>query len=248
MGIDVNWISQAGKRTEDNRDWGGVGIRADNALCVLLDGSTTGPNSGELARQITRELIDWYVAFDEAVTADTLVGRLRHIHETLSKTHPRDSASYMIVHIQSPNAVLVLHAGDCLLGRCDEKSGIEWLSRPHTLANVTGETAIAAIVGSPARHRLTRSFRAREFMLPDAIATKVDGELVVSTDGFWAELSSSDQLRFMEGQDIPMTVGGDDRSVLRIRLLDGTRDSDVRCVQETPDNLYVKRTSQAAGD
>jgi len=127
MGIDVSWLSQAGKRTKDNRDCGGFGIRAEEALCVILDGSTNGPNSGEFARQITQELIDWYVADDGEMTAETLTACLRQIHETLAKAYPRDSASYMIVNIR-PNTALAMYAGDCLLGRRTTKSGIEWLN------------------------------------------------------------------------------------------------------------------------
>jgi hypothetical protein len=127
MGIDVSWLSQAGKRTKDNRDCGGVGIRAEEAVCVVLDGSTNCPNSGEFARRIARELIDWYVASHEEMTAETLTARLRQIHEVLAKAYPRDSASYMIVNIR-PSTALVLYAGDCLLGRRKMKSGIEWLT------------------------------------------------------------------------------------------------------------------------
>jgi serine/threonine protein phosphatase PrpC len=236
MGIDVSWLSQAGKRTKDNRDCGGVGIRAEEVLCVVLDGSTNGPNSGEFARQITQELIDWYVASDEAMTAETLTARLRQIHEALAKAYPRDSASYMIVNIRA-NAALALYAGDCLLGRHDRKSGVEWLSRPHTLASVTGETSIASIADLPARHLLTRSFRAREFLLPEAILTKVEGEFLIATDGFWAELSPSEQVRFMDGQNMPMAAEGDDRSVLQFHFTDSEQNAKIS-VQ--PDNFYVR--------
>jgi serine/threonine protein phosphatase PrpC len=240
MGIDVNWVSQAGKRTKDNRDCGGVGIRAEEALCVVLDGSTNGPNGGELARRITQELIDWYVTADGEMTAETFTARLRQIHETLAKAYPRDSASYMIVNIR-PNAALALYAGDCLLGRRNTESRIEWLSRPHTLASATGETSLASIADLPARHLLTRSFRARDFLLPEAILTKIDGELLIATDGFWAELSPSEQARFMDGHAIPMAAEGDDRSLLQFRFADSTQDGDIRSQQK---NFYVKRRAR----
>jgi len=243
MGIEVSWLSQPGMRTEDNRDCAGVGLRADDALCVVLDGSTTSPTSGALVQKISQELIDWYVASDEEMTAETLTARLRQMHKTLSKKYPRDSASYMIVHVGSTNPVIVLHAGDCLLGRYRGKSGFEWLSQPHTLANATGKCPIAELAGLPARHRLTRSFRAREFMCPDVFATTFGGESVVATDGFWADLSSSNQIRFIEGHDTPVDAEGDDRSVLRVRPLGASEDSQVRSVDEMSNNLYVRRTS-----
>jgi len=80
MGIEISWRSQAGKRTEDNRDCAGVGIRGDEALCIVLDGSTAGPDSGTLARRVARDLIDWFTASDDAATTESLIARLRAIH------------------------------------------------------------------------------------------------------------------------------------------------------------------------
>lgn len=243
MGIAISWHSQTGTRTEDNRDCGGVGLRGDEALCVVLDGSTKGPDSGALARQVTRALIDWYVATDQEITAETLTARLREIHGALSKTHPRDSASYMIVHVRATHAVLVLHAGDCLFGRLQENGGIAWLSQPHTLASVTGENTVAEIAGLAARHRLTRSFRAREFRRPDALELVIeeDSTLVIATDGFWAELSTAEQDRFRDGEDMPMDTERDDRSILCIRLRDGMAETIVSDLQPKTDNLYLNR-------
>ncbi|TGP85621.1 MULTISPECIES: protein phosphatase 2C domain-containing protein [unclassified Mesorhizobium] len=239
MVVAVKWISQSGKRTKDNRDCAGVGIRKEGALCVVLDGSTSGPHSGELARQISRALVDWYLSVEGEIASEVITGRMREIHGALSKEHPRDSASYMIAHFRSPSEVVVLHAGDCLLGRYDEKGGIDWVSRPHTLANVAGNVSIPDIVAVPARQRLTRSFRAREFMAPDVMGLKFDGELVIATDGFWAELNAGDQTLFLDGSDVPMRTEGDDRSVLRLQLLESAENGDVQCLRET-DNLYAK--------
>ncbi|MCA1458183.1 hypothetical protein I6F35_34195 [Bradyrhizobium sp. BRP22] len=72
MEINVSWHSQTGKRTTDNRDCGGIGIRSDETLCIVLDGSTTAPDSGMLAHEIMCGMIDWYVASDEAITTESL--------------------------------------------------------------------------------------------------------------------------------------------------------------------------------
>ncbi|MER8438316.1 protein phosphatase 2C domain-containing protein [Mesorhizobium sp. M1312] len=242
MAVAVRWISQTGTKTKDNRDCAGVGIRKDGVLCVVLDGSTSGPHSGDLARQISRAVVDWYVSSEGEITSEVITGRIREIHGALSKEHPRDSASYMIAHFRSPREVLVLHAGDCLLGRYDDKTGIDWVSQPHTLANVAGNISIPDIVDVPARQRLTRSFRAREFMPPDAIEVKVSRELVIATDGFWAELSSGDQALFLNGGDVPMGANGDDRSILRLLPLESAGEGHVQFLRET-DNLYARSIS-----
>jgi serine/threonine protein phosphatase PrpC len=206
MEMELDWRSQHGTKTGDNRDYGGVGIRPDGVLCLVLDGSTSGPKSGELAGQIARDVIDWYVATAEDVTAETLTAQLRQIHGSLSKRFPRDTASYVIVCLAGTGPALVLHAGDCLLGRQAGRSPLQWFIRPHTLANVIDDIPVAEIAESYVRHRLTRSFRAREFMLPDVTEIKIEqgSSLVPATDGFWAELNSEEQAMLMRGQISPM--------------------------------------------
>jgi serine/threonine protein phosphatase PrpC len=159
-------------RTSDNRDHGGVGIGGHEALCVIADGSTTAPDSGALARAIIRALVDWYVAYDQVITKQTLLAQLALIHRDLSKQHPRASASYLIVHIGKGGVRLVLHAGDCLLGRVDDNGAVEWLTRPHTLPNAISDIIIAEIIALPERHRLTRSFRYREYMAPRCLGNQ----------------------------------------------------------------------------
>lgn len=241
MEMELDWRSQQGTKTGGNRDYGGAGIRPDGVLCLLLDGSTSGPKSGELAGQIARDVIDWYVATAEDVTAETLTAQLRQIHGSLSKRFPRDTASYVIVCLAGTGPALVLHAGDCLLGRQVGKSPLQWLIRPHTLANVIDDIPVAEIAESYVRHRLTRSFRAREFMLPDVTEINVeqDSSLVAATDGFWAELNSEEQAMLMRGQISPMIGEADDRSVLTIRLLDNEQRVKLHLNEDRLENFYI---------
>lgn len=239
MAIEVSWYSQIGTHTGDNRDCGGIGIRADEALCLVLDGSTTAPDSGKLARQIIRDMVDWYVASDEAMTAESLTVKLKELHGKLSRQYPRSSASYVIAQIKD-DALLVMHAGDCLLGQIDSTDEITWLTQPHTLANATEHVPVATIAGLAARHRLTRSFRTREFLPPDAVELNIEKELVLATDGFWADLSKQDQALFLDGQSLTAAINGDDRSVLRIRLCDAEQDAYVRCDERSNESFYAK--------
>lgn len=241
--MQLDWRSQRGTKTGDNRDYGGVGIRPDGVLCLVLDGATSGPKSGELAGQIARDVIDWYVATADDVTAETLTAQLRKIHGSLSKQFPRDTASYVIVCLAGTGPALVLHAGDCLLGRRVGKSPLQWLIRPHTLANVIDDIPVAAIAESHVRHRLTRSFRAREFMPPNAAEIKAErgSSLIAATDGFWTELTSEEQAMFMQGQFPPMIGEADDRSVLAIELLDNEQDIEFCFNEDRSENFYIGR-------
>jgi serine/threonine protein phosphatase PrpC len=224
MAVHFRWRSQIGTRTSDNRDCAGIGIRGEEALCILLDGSSTGRDSGALARQIARGLVDGYVASDETVDAGRLREWLHEVHRRLSVQHPQASASYLLLHLKGPDGILALHAGDCLLGRRKAEGGIDWLCQPHTLANATADAPIPVIADLPTRHLLTRSFRAREFMAPQVLALSGERELVIATDGFWAELSPQDQVRFMAGADIATASFGDDRSFVQAWFADGPQD------------------------
>ncbi|GEC57900.1 hypothetical protein BEL01nite_69430 [Bradyrhizobium elkanii] len=76
-------------------------------------------------------------------------------------------------------------------------------------------------------------------MLPEAMMPKGEGELLIATDGFWADLGPGEQIRFMDEQDVPVAAEGDDRSLLQFRLTGSPRDSDIRGHH---DNFYVRST------
>jgi hypothetical protein len=116
--MEVNWRSEQGKRTRDNRDCGGVGVRADAVLCLLLDGSTSAPTSGDLARQIIRDVVDWYVATDEAAMAESLSRQLRRTHRSLSRRFPRDSVSYVLAQRGEPTPATRLGFARAARGLC----------------------------------------------------------------------------------------------------------------------------------
>ena len=93
MGIEVGWRSQKGTRTADNRDHGGIGIRDNEVLCVIADGSSTAPDSGALAQAIIRNLVDWFVISGATMAPETVLEQLRKLHGDLCKQHRRASVS-----------------------------------------------------------------------------------------------------------------------------------------------------------
>ena len=95
MKVAIAWHSAKGRRTEDNRDYSGVGLRSDSALGIVLDGSTATPDSGALARHIARNLVDWFVGASAEVTAEDITAQLRDIHARLATAFRADSASYV---------------------------------------------------------------------------------------------------------------------------------------------------------
>ncbi|WP_299048853.1 protein phosphatase 2C domain-containing protein [uncultured Tateyamaria sp.] len=239
MTAELHWRSKRGRRTDDNWDYCGVGFRSEATLCVVLDGSSRKPKSGELVRLVAKDLIDWFVQTEGQVSSDEIIGQMHIIHDARLPNLQQASASYLIMLITRYQAPIIFHAGDCLFGNVDTEGLIEWLMQPHTLANATCDLSIAKLVHSNIRNRLTRSLRANEFMTPEitTIPAKQGETLIVATDGFWAGLNQEEQRCFLvdegcyEGDDL------DDCSALKITINDAVRKPHVTTT--TPDNLYV---------
>lgn len=239
MAIEINWHSTQGTRTRANQDYCGVGVRPDAVLSVVSDGSTTGLQSGELVRLIASDLTDWFTLAERSISADDVVSQLREIHKIRSRELPQASASYLVTLIRRNKPSIIIHAGDCLIGNYDGTAPIEWLVTPHTLTNAIDNASIKKIASSPLRNKLTRSFRAKEFMIPDTttIPDTGDAAFVVATDGFWAELTSDQQHRFLAGEVEQTKDNMDDCSALRIRIHGSSAETHVST--DAHQNLYV---------
>jgi serine/threonine protein phosphatase PrpC len=208
-------------------------------LAIVLDGSTSGSASGDFARELARRMVDWFVTGTEEVTADALIAQLRMTHAALATDFRTDSASYALLHLEATRPVLVLHAGDCLVGRREEDGRIAWLMQPHTLANPLLPMPIESLVNDPARHRLTRSFRSKRFIAPDLNSFERDDRpWLVATDGFWAELEAHQQVAFIDGLGGAVERERDDCGALSI--LRGKSGSEIELIDVgTAPNLYV---------
>ena len=245
MALQIRWHCRKGTRTADNRDHAGIGIRRDAVLAIVLDGSTSGSGSGDFAREIARRMVDWFATGTEAMTADALIAQLPTTHVSIAMDFRTDSASYALLHPEATGPALVLHAGDCLVGRREEDGRIAWLMQPHTLANPLLPVAIETVAKDPARHRLTRSFRSKRFIAPDLNSFELDDRpLLVATDGFWAELDAHQQVAFIEGLGAVVDQERDDCSVLSI--LRGKSGSGIELIDaEAASNLFCSEGAAA---
>lgn len=219
MRLEMSWRSEPGTQTDDNRDFCSVGMRPDSTLCIVLDGSTEGQGSGVFAASIARSLIDWFITVDQ-VTDYAILEQLRQIHAAQTVKFRQASASFVIAWIDGSGHVQFFHAGDCLIGSMRGEAWIEWEMRPHTLANVFQNLSIEEIAASPVRNRVTRSLRAKSYMMPDegALTLRADMTLVLATDGFWADLQPANQVGFLSGAEQSKQKVQDDRSALSIRF------------------------------
>ena len=207
--------------TTDNRDHAGIGTNTTGVMAIIADSSTAGENSGEYVEAIVRGVIDWFSGLQGALDVDNFSKQLRAIHIDLRARYPRGSASFAIMHVSPRTRMTVIHAGDCLLGQIDRGDRIQWQTQPHTLANALGYVAVDELSKTPARHLLTRSFRSREYMTPEILETDgLPGVHLLTTDGFWAELSAHEQLAVIDGREVEANGEHDDCSVLKLTIMD----------------------------
>ncbi|TBA31334.1 protein phosphatase 2C domain-containing protein [Rhizobium ruizarguesonis] len=237
MKIEALWFSQQGTRTTDNRDHAGIGTRDGEFLAIVADGSTAGPMNGEYARSIVEMVVDWFVGAADPFSNEHVLKALKQIHQTLRETFPRGSASILLFHVSERADLTVIHSGDCVLGWID--ADIVWQTSPHTLANALAAMPLKDIAKSAIRHRLTQSFRAKEYMPPEILTQEqVAGIFLLATDGFWAELTEPEQIAFLGG-DQSATAERDDRSVLEL-LISPNDALEVSLNNRSSSNLYRK--------
>lgn len=241
MHIEIRWLTQRGTKTADNRDYAGVGIRSDKLLAIVVDGSTKGEKNGEYAAAIVQNLVDWFVETQDPILEKSLIEQLRFIHERLLEHYPNCSASVLIVIIVPNDNILVMHIGDCILGQLNGENKIVWYTTPHTLANVITTMTLDELASSSARHLLTRSLRAREFMEPDAFFLDLlTGDYLLATDGYWADLTPDGKLSFNDGRFPDDGSDHDDRSVLHLKL-EKTNSPVINCIiNDTTENFYTR--------
>lgn len=242
MVFEYEWRSSPGTITSDNRDYCGIAERPDAPLYVVIDGATRGPSGGDLAKELARHLVDQFLEFNEPFAEIQISNLLQNIHTELRRRFPADSASLFILVQTSDGSIMTAHVGDCRLGRLKSDKSIEWLSKPHTLANAIEDLSDSALIANPSRHSLTRSFRPGRLPDPEygRYPLKQDDTFLIATDGFWAELNSSDQAEFLEGKFASSEKGADDRSCLILGNKMSRVPTDSSGQAGEPDNIYCR--------
>ncbi|WP_250658869.1 hypothetical protein [Alkalimarinus coralli] len=200
-------FTQKGTRTDDNRDALVASQNNDVSLFIIVDGSTNCPYGGGLARALTTHIEQGFKtlppqALQFAELKQSLILLLKQAQLDLRTKYPADSASYLLVCIKN-NVAIVLHAGDCFLERLPKPYNLNrrkplrhpWVNRIHCLATAINPTTLDKLKNDPDRHALTQSFKARRFNQPQwqVRALRENERLILSSDGFWAGLSDSQQ-------------------------------------------------------
>ena len=222
MRASLQWQSQPGTFTTDNRDAFAHVELANASLYLVADGSSSYPLSGELANALLAKLVaDFTLAQTQELNAEQTAEALLHIiatsQQVLRDEYPRAACSYLVLCLHN-DAAFSIHEGDCCLGLIEPTASIHWLSSVHCFANWQGNLTHAEISQDTSRHRLTRCFSARRPSKPEIKhwPTAPNQRWLLASDGFWACLSHPEQLTFLRTGNLLAPPTDDDISCLSV--------------------------------
>lgn len=222
MPATVNWRTQAGRHTADNRDAFAHAARADASLYLIADGSSSHPRSGELAHALLNDLTQGFSQIPTThLNTEPLASAFQQIisnrHQTLREDFPLAACSYLLLCLL-PDAAFSIHEGDCCLGVIDQDSEINWLSAVHCAPNWQRDLTPAQIALDSSRHCLTRCFSARRPSNPEINVWPAhpNRHWLLASDGFWAGLCPRTQQLFLRDGHVPAPPTDDDISCLSV--------------------------------
>lgn len=199
----IRSLSIQGKNATDNRDCIATFKAGNIDFFLLMDGATDTPDSGAFVRRIRSEIRPRIECLDPELQSleqanQHALQALKEIQCCLQREFIPNVTSLLLV-LHREGYLHVNSWGDCLLGKVQENMSIQWLTQPHTLANVTGPKSILDIALDEQRHHLTRSFKARRYCPPDSyqIVLPETEKIILATDGFWACMRVADQQRLL---------------------------------------------------
>ncbi|KRW74210.1 hypothetical protein AO735_12805 [Pseudomonas sp. TTU2014-096BSC] len=218
----LQWHTQAGTLTADNRDACAHIEQTHASLYLIADGSSSHPRSGELATALLAKLAQGFNNLSAAElppeqVAEALLQLIANSHQALGDAHPQAACSYLVLCLLGDTAFSI-HEGDCCLGLIERSGKIDWLNSAHSAANWQGNLTHAEIAQAPSRHRLTRCFSARRASNPEINhwSLEPNQHWLLATDGFWAGLSEQQQQSFLHKGSLPAPPTDDDISCLSI--------------------------------
>lgn len=189
-----------GNETELNHDFAIAETHGARCFFVIMDG-TSKPGSGQLAQSFARGVIKAYqsrVALGADDSNPDKAEQLLHAimadkHRQLFMNHT-GTTSYL-VGVVSQGQLIVAYEGDCACGMAGVDGRIEWFTPAHCKANWKRDRSHRELAQDPARHLITRSLRATRVPDPDFVHLPAPAgtRFIFATDGFWAELTESQQ-------------------------------------------------------
>ena len=217
--------SVKGRAREANHDCAGAVFDGVRGLFVVVDG-TSKPGSGQLAHGFVQAVMEACQARFSQGAEDTIhSGVQQQLRSVLTDLHvplfaKHTGTTSYLVGVASHGQLTLAYEGDCSCGVAGAEGGIEWFTPPHCKANWRRDRSHRELALDPARHLITRCYRADRSPDPDFVFRSVAaGErLVFATDGFWAELTDARQGDVLAAPAIEINDVDDDVTWIDVKL------------------------------
>ncbi|MFM0051554.1 PP2C family protein-serine/threonine phosphatase [Caballeronia grimmiae] len=240
MPFDFRWSSSKGRTSPSNDDYAGLAVLRSHALAVVIDGVSSRANSGALAQELCRRIIDKAVESRSLPSEQQARLWLRKTHEEIVQLRLGPAAAaYMIACFDEESVLFTLHAGDCRFGLVGVDGTLDWKTPIHSLATALTPVHEDVLAQAEGRNQLTRTFATRRFAEPEYREWRlaVSSAVVLGTDGFWASTEPETQALACSSEAVGLAFcQEEDSSVL---LAAFASSFSVHCPDGTP-NLYVK--------
>ena len=217
--------SVIGRARQANHDSAGALCDGNRGLFVVTDG-TSKPGSGQLAECFVKGVLAAYPKYMDQGRDITEHGAVEQLlGSVLAELHPTlfaDQTGSMcyLIGFAAHGKLTLAYEGDCSCGVVTSAGTIEWITPPHCKANWRRDRSHRELAQDPARNRVTRCLKANRAPDPDFVLypLAVGERLVFVTDGFWAELTESQQSSLLAAPDSDFIAVEDDVTWIDIKL------------------------------
>lgn len=217
-------VTGAGRNA--NHDSVAVLCEGGRGVFVIADGFAK-PGSGQLSERFVRGVLTLYQKHIHQGVDDTEHAAVeKMVRSVLAELHAAlfarqtGSACYLI-GVAAHGKLTLAYEGDCSCGVVMPAGMIEWMTPPHCKVNWRRDRSHHELAEDPARHRVTRCFKANRVPDPEFVfhPMSVGERVVFATDGFWAELTPVQQSRLLAAPDSFFAPVDDDVTWIDVKLL-----------------------------
>jgi len=217
--------SVIGRTRKANHDCAGALCDGDRGLFVITDG-TSKPGSGQLAECFVRGVLAAYPKHMDREGDITEHGAVEQVlGSVLAELHPtlyadQTGTTCYLIGFAAHGKLTLAYEGDCSCGVVTPAGTIEWITPPHCKANWRRDRSHCELAQDPARNRVTRCLKVNRAPDPDFVfhPLTVGERLVFVTDGFWAELTKSQQSSLLAAPDSDFIAVEDDVTWIDVQL------------------------------
>ena len=223
--MKYNTRSVIGRARKTNHDYAGAFCDGDRGLFVITDG-TSKPGSGQLAERFVKGVLEAYPKHmaqgtdipEHGAVERALGSVLAELHSTLFVD--QTGTTCYLVGLAAHGKLTLAYEGDCSCGVVTPVGTIEWITPPHCKANWRRDRSHRELAQDPARNWITRCLKVDRFPNPDFVFHPLAaGErLVFVTDGFWAELTESQQSSLLAAPNGDFYAVEDDVTWIDVQL------------------------------